>query len=252
MKSKAKKILSGLGVTAAILLCSCGEKNISETDANKEGTVNISSFETPSAINIKVSKKQETAKPDNTTVPSKKPKETPVITVSPEPKTAGIHKKPKSSTKKDNKLNKKKQTKSPYVTEKPQKTKSPDNNQNSKNRKTSGTKSPEQTKSPANHQDAKETIESYYGILIDEDCSDFEDPPAHDLPCMLMYECRASGYGLDILQDDGSYKFYMFDEKGQQLAWEYLNKTTRMSGLYVTVTGVYENGVIKVKTLKES
>ena len=99
---------------------------------------------------------------------------------------------------------------------------------------------------------SEDKTESFYGVLIDEDCSDFEDPPMHDLPCMLMYSCRDSGYGLDILQEDGTYKFYMFDDNGQKLAWDYLNKTTRMYGLYVTVTGIYEDGVIKVKTFKES
>ena len=92
----------------------------------------------------------------------------------------------------------------------------------------------------------------FYGILIDQDCSDFEEPPLHDLPCMLMDSCRASGYGLDIQQEDGSYLFYMFDENGQNLAWDYLIQTDRMDGLYVTVTGVWEDNVIKVITLEES
>ena len=50
--------------------------------------------------------------------------------------------------------------------------------------------------------------EVFRGILIDEDCSDFEDPPKHDLPCMFMDSCRASGYGLDIQQENGSWLFY--------------------------------------------
>lgn len=109
-----------------------------------------------------------------------------------------------------------------------------------------------ETSKAGNTEKAKESVQTFYGILIDEDCSDFEDPPKHDLPCMLMYSCRDSGYGLDILQADGSYQFYMFDENGQKLSWEYLNKTTRMYGLYVTVTGIYEDGVIKVQTFEES
>ena len=98
----------------------------------------------------------------------------------------------------------------------------------------------------------EETVnyEVYNGILIDEDCSDFETPPEHDLPCMLMYSCRASGYGIDIQQDDGSWKFYIFDEKGQQLSWDYLTNTNRMSELYVTVTGKLENGIIYVEKLE--
>ena len=107
---------------------------------------------------------------------------------------------------------------------------------------------PEREAEPA----AKEDDETFYGVLIDEDCSDFEEPSMHDLPCMLMYACRDSGYGLDILQPDGSYAFYMFDRNGQELAWQYLNETTRMSDLYVTVTGKREDNLIKVKTLEES
>ena len=108
--------------------------------------------------------------------------------------------------------------------------------------------SPETVVEPA----VKEADETFYGVLIDEDCSDFEEPSMHDLPCMLMYACRDSGYGLDILQPDGSYVFYMFDQHGQELAWQYLNETTRMNCLYVTVTGKRDENIIKVKTLEES
>lgn len=93
--------------------------------------------------------------------------------------------------------------------------------------------------------------ETFVGILIDEDCSDFEDPPLHDLPCMLMDSCRASGYGLDIQQPDGSWLFYPFDETGQALSWDYLIHTERMDGLYVKVTGTWEGNCIKVIAIEE-
>ena len=96
-----------------------------------------------------------------------------------------------------------------------------------------------------------EQYDTFYGVLIDEDCSDFEYPPLHDLPCMLMDSCRASGYGLDIEQSDGSWVFYMFDDNGQSLSWDYLTQTDRMDGLYVTVTGKWEDNVIKVIDLQE-
>ena len=96
-----------------------------------------------------------------------------------------------------------------------------------------------------------ERYDTFYGVLIDEDCSDFEYPPLHDLPCMLMDSCRASGYGLDIEQSDGSWVFYMFDDNGQTLSWDYLTQTDRMDGLYVTVTGKWEDNVIKVIDLQE-
>ena len=106
---------------------------------------------------------------------------------------------------------------------------------------------------PAENGNEAEEIPSevFSGILIDEDCSDFEDPPKHDLPCMLMDSCRASGYGLDIQQDDGLWLFYMFDSKGQELAWDYLTHTDRMSELYVTVSGTSEDGIIYVDKLEE-
>lgn len=97
----------------------------------------------------------------------------------------------------------------------------------------------------------KTDYEVFTGILIDEDCSDFDPPPEHDLPCMLMDSCRASGYGIDIQQEDGSWRFYMFDEKGQDLSLDYLLHTDRMSELYVTVTGVLENDIIYVENLEE-
>ena len=105
--------------------------------------------------------------------------------------------------------------------------------------------------SSENNETAAVSFELFSGILIDEDCSDFEDPPKHDLPCMLMDSCRASGYGLDIQQEDGSWLFYMFDEKGQELAWDYLIHTDRMSELYVSVTGTLKDGTIYVDKLEE-
>ena len=93
--------------------------------------------------------------------------------------------------------------------------------------------------------------ETFSGILIDADCADFDDPPAHDLPCMLMDTCRASGYGLDVQQADGTWIFIPFDENGQNLAWEYLLHTTRMDNLYVEVTGTLTDGIIAVQTLTE-
>lgn len=93
--------------------------------------------------------------------------------------------------------------------------------------------------------------ETFQGFLIDECCSNLDDLPAHDLHCMLMETCRASGYGLDIQQPDGSWQFILFDENGQNLTWEYLNQTNRMDNLYVTVKGTLTDGVIAVSVLEE-
>lgn len=93
--------------------------------------------------------------------------------------------------------------------------------------------------------------ETFQGFLIDEDCSDFDDLPAHGLHCMLMETCRASGYGLDIQQPDGSWQYIPFDENGQNLTWEYVTHTTRTDNLYVTVKGTLTDGVIAVSVLEE-
>lgn len=100
--------------------------------------------------------------------------------------------------------------------------------------------------------EVQQAEESFYGVLMDECCSDIDDPALHETNCMFMDECRESGYGLDIQQADGSWKFFMFDEAGQQLTWDYLNTTERQDGLFVTVTGVLDNEVIKVSSIKES
>ena len=94
--------------------------------------------------------------------------------------------------------------------------------------------------------------DTFFGVLMDECCSDIEDPALHETNCMFMEGCRESGYGLDIQQEDGSWVFYMFDEAGQQLTLDYLEQTERVDGLYVTVTGTMENEVIKVISIEES
>lgn len=94
--------------------------------------------------------------------------------------------------------------------------------------------------------------DTFFGVLMDECCSDIEDPAIHETNCMFMEGCRESGYGLDIRQEDGSWVFYMFDEAGQDLTLEYLEQTERVDGLYVTVTGTMENEVIKVISIEES
>ena len=99
---------------------------------------------------------------------------------------------------------------------------------------------------------SSEEYDTFYGVLMDQCCSDIDEPAIHETNCMFMDGCRESGYGLDIEQPDGTWKFYMFDEAGQQQTWDYINTTQRPDGLYVTVTGTLENGTIKVISIKES
>ena len=108
-----------------------------------------------------------------------------------------------------------------------------------------------QTSTSSASDESSQQAEQFSGILIDEDCSDFEDPPMHETNCMFMEECRASGYGIDIKQADGSWVFYEFDDRGKELAWEYLNKTDKPDGLYITVTGTRDGKTIKVNEINE-
>lgn len=94
--------------------------------------------------------------------------------------------------------------------------------------------------------------DTFFGVLMDECCSDIDDPTVHETNCMFMDGCCESGYGLDIKQADGSWLFFKFDDKGQQLTWEYINSTERQDGLFVTVTGTLENEIIKVISIEES
>lgn len=122
---------------------------------------------------------------------------------------------------------------------------------NEKNQALVITQVPEKTQVVNTATPVPQEEESFYGILMDYDCSDMTNPEEHELACMFMEECKASGYGLDILQKDGSYKFYMFDEKGQELTWQYMQHCTRVDGLYVRIWGTYKNGKIYVTKLKE-
>lgn len=121
-----------------------------------------------------------------------------------------------------------------------------------KNSKSTHKKTPSAPSPTPKAKSEKAKEESFYGILMDYDCSDMANPEEHELACMFMEECRASGYGLDILQADGSYKFIPFDEKGQSLTWDYINHTSRPDHLYVTVVGTYKNGTIYVTSITES
>ena len=69
---------------------------------------------------------------------------------------------------------------------------------------------------------------------------------------MLMDSCRASDYGLDIQESDGSWHFYPVDANGQDIAFSYLISTQRMDNLYVTVTGVLADNTITVINLEET
>jgi hypothetical protein len=94
-------------------------------------------------------------------------------------------------------------------------------------------------------------VNSYSGIVIDEDCSSIASPGKHTKACSLMPGCIASGFGIDIKQADGTWKFFKFDTNGHSLAKDYLYETSRENNLKVIVTGTSDGKTIKVTSLKE-
>ena len=55
-------------------------------------------------------------------------------------------------------------------------------------------------------------IQSFTGYIIDEDCFVSYDNPGDDTKmCLSMKSCAASGYGIAVPKNDGSFKFYYFD-----------------------------------------
>lgn len=93
--------------------------------------------------------------------------------------------------------------------------------------------------------------EEFKGILIDAHCSGTSDPAKHAKACNLMLGCAASGYGVDIKQPNGAYKFYKFDDNGQKIAKNILSKTTRTSNLTIIVKGALDGNTIKVSSIVE-
>lgn len=98
---------------------------------------------------------------------------------------------------------------------------------------------------------------SYTGYVVDKMCAlgmvkkgpkvAMEKAMKHTRACALEDDCAASGYGLVM---DG--KFYKFDEKGDKLAAEYLEKTKKKRDLLVDVRGTLKGGAINVASIADS
>ena len=112
---------------------------------------------------------------------------------------------------------------------------------------------------------------SLSGYVMDEHCFVKKPEPELDSKmCLQMPTCAASGYGLAVLQEDGTYKFYYFDgdfapaATGAQLtAINLIDASTKSDHFYVSVTGILtgENRkaadgqsypLLKVSSLEES
>jgi hypothetical protein len=61
-----------------------------------------------------------------------------------------------------------------------------------------------------------------------------------------MDSCAATGFGILEKQQDGSFKFYKFDEKGHNMAVNYLKKITKKNNITFRVKGIWDGDRLKV------
>lgn len=93
--------------------------------------------------------------------------------------------------------------------------------------------------------------QSFKGWLGDTDCSpNLEDPTQMGAECLKCPHCEASGYGISVKQNDGTYKYYKFDPNGHKLAKDnIIPKITTKKVPEITVKGTLEGDIIKVSSI---
>ena len=99
--------------------------------------------------------------------------------------------------------------------------------------------------------------------LLDVDCANKAitddgtnlqtNPENHNVTCLKMTYCSASGYGLIIRnKKTGRYNFFKFDEKGDELARKLLETTNKTDNMRVKVRGTIDKRmIIKVNNIEE-
>jgi hypothetical protein len=100
----------------------------------------------------------------------------------------------------------------------------------------------------------KEGTVALSGYVVDAMCAQGmlkkSDPmakaAAHTRHCALEDDCASSGYGVF---SDG--KYYKFDEKGDKMAKELIEKTSTQKGIMVDVMGSMKGETLAVASVKE-
>ena len=105
---------------------------------------------------------------------------------------------------------------------------------------------------------------TYKGWLVDQLCAGAPNsiaadgvdlkmnPELHSLQCALMPPCIASGYGIYVKNESGTYDYIKFNKNGSKLAEEYLRNISKENRISVEVTGTMMGDTIRVKTLSET
>jgi hypothetical protein len=76
-------------------------------------------------------------------------------------------------------------------------------------------------------------------------------PETHTVACLKEPPCVASGYGLMMKGKGEEYSFQKFNNKGNELALQLINKTKKKDKLSVEVTGQMKDGVVNVDNIVE-
>ena len=103
---------------------------------------------------------------------------------------------------------------------------------------------------------------TFTGYLVDQICAkkgvgfDGSDlihhPETHTLRCLKMPVCIASGYGIYVKDQNDTYVFYKFDQKGSDLALaNIVNKTKKTDNIIVEVKGKFKDNTIMVESILE-
>ncbi|MCX7745390.1 MAG: S-layer homology domain-containing protein [Clostridia bacterium] len=89
------------------------------------------------------------------------------------------------------------------------------------------------------------------GLLFTPCCKDNKEDSK---TCLLMPDCSKDGYGVKVIQPNGTYGFFKFDQEGNKLARDILLKTKKQTNIAVSlkaVDGVLNGGNLKVISLLE-
>lgn len=77
-------------------------------------------------------------------------------------------------------------------------------------------------------------------------------PEKHTAKCDRMAECIVSGFGIEVKQSDGKYKFYRFDSNGSTMALDNIVYVTKKAdNLLVEVKGKLKGNTIEVESIVE-
>jgi hypothetical protein len=107
-------------------------------------------------------------------------------------------------------------------------------------------------------------VKTFNGYLSDTLCATSEgniaadgsnmktSPEKHSVACLRNGACMASGFGILIKNNSGTYDFTKFDAAGNKMVKALLKSTRKTANYFITVKGVMVKDMIKVSKIIES